>query len=310
MSEPGIAVNPASTISAAEWVKSIQHSEHIPDYLKQGIKAKGNLIVGWAKIVQPANTIPRDWLGDLAAAFASQAWEITTAQETFEVIPDAQGFGVRRRVFPDLQKGEFGPGFWLQIGPNQRTWSPDVYAYDISYRLGGIELLFGETSSSAKVNQQAKVGERTAETRLNSKRALIIIINQVTVYGVKSAAPLASSFLPEILTMFGTAEQIPIAEHTLVYAFLHELAAHAGRMNQGKTATHGDQTVESIVTEIKEMFPKDFDTAHTLQVSAALSKAASRLGQSKPITSPSAKRRTPGPTKGPSGGARAPGPLR
>jgi hypothetical protein len=38
--------------------------------------------------------IPRDWPDDLVAAFASDNWEITTAQANFEIVKDATGFRV------------------------------------------------------------------------------------------------------------------------------------------------------------------------------------------------------------------------
>lgn len=308
MAEPGIAVNPASTISAKQWVEIIQRSAHIPDYLKRSIRARGNLIVGWAKITQPSNTIPRDWLVDLAAAFAAGTWEITSAQETFEVARDGKGFGVRRRIYPDLQEGEFGPGHWFSLGPDERIWSPDNYSFDISYRLGDVALLFGETYSSAKVNKQARTGEGSATTRLKSRRALIIIVDRVVAFDAETATPLAARFLPGLFGAFSY--RIPIAEHTLVYTFLHELAAHAGRMNQGKTALHSDDTVNAIVREIMEWFPEGVETAHTLQVAAALQTLAGRLTGPAPRVGPTAKGRIPGPLTGPSAGVHPPGPLR
>lgn len=277
MSEPSIAVNPASQIGAAEWVDILQRNPHFLDFLKWGIRAKGNLIVGPATIVQPPQTIPRDWLADLAAAFASRAWEITTAEETFEVIPDANGFGVKRRLFPDLSQGEFGPGYWFEISPTQRTWSADLRAVENAYRLGDAALLFGSTFSSVEANRRAKQGERTPITRLKSDRALIIIVNRVAVFGANQPALPLSLLRRGLMTQLASVRRIPISEDTLVYAFLHELAAHAGRMTAGKASSHGDDSVESIVAELREMFPKDVESAHTLQVSAALNAAAMAL---------------------------------
>lgn len=281
MSEPSIAVNPASQIGAAEWVDILQRNPHFLDFLKRGIRAKGNLIVGPATIVQPPQTIPRDWLADLAAAFASRAWEITTAEETFEVGADGNGFGVKRRLFPDLSKGEFGPGHWFEISPTQRTWSADLRAVEDSYRLGDSALLFGSTFSSVEANRRAKQGERTPITRLKSERALILIVNRVAVFGANQPALPFSLLRPGLMTQLAGARRIRIAEDTLVYAFLHELAAHAGRMTAGKASLHGDDTVESIVAELREMFPKDVEHAHTLQVSAALNVAAWALQRAK-----------------------------
>lgn len=310
MAERGIAVNPASRITARSWVAMIRRCEHVPEYLRRAIRATGNLIVGWSKITQPEDTIPRDWLADLSAAFGSGDWEITTAVETYELVKDTGVIKVRRRIYPDLSEGEFGPGHWFTIGPGQRRWSPDMYSFDTVYDFGQSAVEFGETFSSIKVNQQARQGERSAETRLKSGRALIIIIDRVSVYGVYMGAPSAARFRSPLQVYFASDAQIAIAEPTLAYTFLHELAAHAGRMNGGKSSLHGDDTVESIVNEMLEMFPRDVQSAHTNQVSEALVQAARNmhLSESGPSSIPSSNARIPGPVNGPSGGARVPGP--
>lgn len=309
MAEQGIAVNAGSKIGAADWVAMIKRSEQVPEFLQKGIKAKGDLIVGWSEIRQPSNTIPRDWLADLATAFASGEWEITTAIETFEVTQDSSGFRVRRRISPDLRKGDFGPGYWFQTGPNQREWSPDNYSFDKTYELGNMAFEFGETFSSERVNKQAREGDRSAETRLQSKRALIIVVNRAVVVGAKPASPGSLAPQGSLASVAGPLE-FDLPEPTLIYALLHELAAHAGRMNQGKTSLHRDEKVESIVAEIEEMFPKDVESAHTQRVSKALEEVAQRLKEQQTSVSPAAKGRTPGPVHGSSSGVRPPGPLR
>jgi hypothetical protein len=310
MAEQGIAVNSASQIGAAKWVEIIKRCEHVPEYLRRGIGTKGNLIVGWSRIVQPKDTIPRDWVDDLAAASASNEWEITTAHETYELERHASQIKVRRRIYPDLGKGEYGPGYWFTTGPNQREWSPDMYSFDKTYDFGQSAMEFGETFSSERVNKQARKGEQSAETRLKSGRALIIVINRASVYGVRPASRLATRFLPPLVVYFASAEQLPMAEPTLVNVLLHELAAHAGRMNAGKTTHHGAAGVESNVNEIDQMFPDDVLHGHTRQVSDALALAARNLDHAAPSVKAAANGRTPGPVNGSSGGARAPGPIR
>ena len=271
-----VTINPASKITAAQWVAMIQRSQHIPQYLKQGIKANNNVIVGPTRIKQPANTIPRDWPDDLAAAFASRDWEMTTAEETFIVIKDATGFHVRQRIFLDLQKSKFGPGLWITTGPNQREWMPDNRSFDKSYNVGEIALTFGETFSS--------------RARLQSGRQLIMIINRVTVYGVKPGA-LLSSWFPAGAQYFETARNFVMPESRLLSTFLHELAAHAGRMDQGKDADHGNKTVELHVEDIEKLFPVD----QTLDlIVGAVHEAHRRLQD---VDSRIRPRRTPGPLR-------------
>lgn len=119
-----VTVNPASRITASQWVTMIQKSEHIPPHIRKHFKATGHLITGPRKIEQPAKTIPREWPDDLVAAFDSQEWEITTASATFQVVKETAGFSVKRKLSIDLQTGERGPGIWFKAGPNQREWSP------------------------------------------------------------------------------------------------------------------------------------------------------------------------------------------
>jgi hypothetical protein len=274
---PNVTVNSASQITAAQWAKLLQDSPHVPDLVKRGISAKGNTINGSGKISQPKDKIPVGWIDDLAAAFASEAWEITTAHETFEVVAQSREPEVRRRVVPDLGQREFGPGYWLTVGPGQREWSPDTRYIHSTYKVGDIALLLGETFSSARVNTQAKEDERTPETRLSSGRALIILVNRVTVYGVKSFTGLAARFVPELLKDVGLSEEIPISSIALIYSFLHELAAHAGRMNQGKASLHGVPLVEEGVEQIKALFPVDPEGIHMPETADAVRAAAMRL---------------------------------
>ena len=305
MADPNITINPTSEITAGQWVEMIKRSPHVPQYVKQDLKAKGNTIGGPAKIRQPANTIPREWPDDLAAAFASRHWEITTAQETFALVEKGTEIHVQRRFLLGLQSGEFGPGHWLTTGPNQREWSPDNRDLVASFPLSAVEFLFGATFSSEEVNKHVKKGERSAATRLTSQRALIIIVNKVTVIGVPPTH-FFTSWFPGLAELAVTSRQFTVPEDKLVASFLHEVGAHAGRMSQGKGANHGDPIVESNVTEIEEMFPKD--PTLNRQVAAALAEAEGRLKEVR--LRASAKGRVPGPLQGASAKGRVPGPLR
>jgi hypothetical protein len=281
-----ITVNPASRISAAQWIAMFQRSQDVPDYLRLNIRANGNVITGPTRVRQPANTIPKDWPDDLAAAFAAQNWEITTAAETFVVEKDPTGFQVRRRIAIDLQQNEFGPGVWLNTGPQQRTWMPDRQTLDTTFKVGAIGLEYGETFSSP--------------TRLRSKRHLAIVVDRVVVYGVKPGA-LVSSWFPTFSRYFETSREFKMPESRLLSTFLHELAAHAGRMEQGKDADHGNKFVEADVADILKLFPED----QTLEsVAAAVHEAESRL---KDLEASVRGGRSPAPTSGAATGARRPG---
>lgn len=279
-----VTVNPASKITAAQWVAMIKKNPGIPDFVRKGFKARGNVIT--ATIKQPALTTPKIWTYDLVAAYDADEWEITTARATFEIVQDPDGVHVRRRIFLDLQAGEFGPGLWLKTGPGTRSWAPDNRTLNESYKVGEIALEFGETF--------------TSQVRLKSRRPrLIIIVNVITVFGVVPSAFLSRWFpLEEFLV---TSRQFNVPETRLLSSFLHELAAHAGRIAQNRNADHKNPQVEADVEDIERLFPEDttlMDVAH------AVREAANRLKELEVANKRVKNARIPGP------GARTPGPLR
>src|SRR5215470_6648779 len=147
MAKPDVTVNPASQITASQWVTMIRQNPYVPQEIKQNIEVGNNAIVGPATIKKPAGTIS-DWRNDFAAAFRFRHWEVTTAQENFTLIKEGAEFRVLREIVFDLQKGEVEPGLWLTTGPNQRQWMPDTRGVVQKFKLGAIGLLFGETYSS------------------------------------------------------------------------------------------------------------------------------------------------------------------
>lgn len=304
MSEPHITVNPASEITAAQWVAMIKRNPHVPEEIKGGLLAKGNTIVALPTIKKRPGTIS-DWPDDFAAAFKSKHWEITTAQEDFEVVKVGTDFRIKRRILFNLQKEEFEPGSWIKTGPDQQEWSPQTSAVFKTFKRGQDqdEITYGETFASEEVNKHVKKGERAFEVRLKSKKALVIIVNRFTVNGVKPSAPISSWF--PFLELFATSREFMTPEDQLLETFLHELAAHAGRMSQGKESLHGNGIVEDNASTIKELFPASPTTS---KINSALVEAeghlrdielkASSPGRSLgPVQGTSAKKRLPGPLK-------------
>lgn len=305
----GIAVNPASQITARQWAAMLTHSPFVPNYIRKKIGSKGNLITGPIKITQPTNEIPKDWPDGLAAVFDSALWEVTTAQCTFKLMKQGSSFKVSRRIQPDLQKGEFGPGNWINafdsLGNPQKEWSPDNRSFFKTYELGSIALEFGETFSSDAVNKLAQPGDAAAIARLVDNRALIIIVNRVAIHGVKPT-PLAAQFTPVLLSTFPWTRTIAIPETRLLSTFLHELSVHAGRMNLGRPSNHGVKEVEWGVKEIDELFPED-DTVEV--VAKMLREVEAYMNEKEHEHRKGAvKGRSPGPLNGPAAGARQPGP--
>jgi RHS repeat-associated protein len=251
-----ITVNPASQIKASEWVNMIKKSPDIPEYIKKDIKNKDNTITGPKKINQPKDTIPREWLSDLPFAFSSNDFEITTGQVNYELTITLSGIQITSRIVPDLQKGEFGPGNWIVVGKNekgikQKEWLPNNAFLTDKYSsvAAAKKVTHGITLSSEEVNKLVKTGEEGVETRLKSKRALIIIVNRFNVTSIFHSWEVS-----------GSSVQLKVEVHELLNSFLHELGLHAGRKVQGKSAGHdlggldiGEVGIGKL--DIDDMFP-------------------------------------------------------
>jgi hypothetical protein len=109
----GIAVHQKSQISAQDWVKKINDSDDIPDYFKEQIKSKGNVIyvTNPNKFKVPINVISKDWLADWLSAFNAEEWEMTTGCLDYSVKKgDSAGPLITVVHNPDLN-GEIIDGF-------------------------------------------------------------------------------------------------------------------------------------------------------------------------------------------------------
>jgi hypothetical protein len=109
----GIAVHQKSQISAQDWVKKINDSDDIPDYFKEQIKSKGNVIyvTNPNKFKVPTNVISKDWLADWLSAFNAEEWEMTTGCLDYSVKKgDSAGSLITVVHNPDLN-GEVIDGF-------------------------------------------------------------------------------------------------------------------------------------------------------------------------------------------------------
>src|SRR5262249_17789853 len=120
-------------------------------------------------------------------------------------------------LVPDLAQGE-------QLGGlSQRLISTTYTDYT------KVALDFGSTFE--KFDRKTSTG-----ADLNSKRALVIVANRV------------------ILKLGTTVQQGTISDATMVETLIHEIAAHAGRISQGLSNTHGDPTVERRAQEVHDEF--------------------------------------------------------
>ena len=110
----GITVHQQSQISAQEWVKKINDSDDVPDYFKEQIKSKGNVIyvTNPKQFKVPTNVISKDWLDDWLSAFTVEEWEMTTGCLNISVKKgDSSGPLITIAHNPDLSSGETIDGF-------------------------------------------------------------------------------------------------------------------------------------------------------------------------------------------------------
>jgi hypothetical protein len=110
----GITVHQKSQISAQAWVKKINDSDDVPDYFKEQIKSRGNVIhlTNPKKFKVPTNVIPKDWLPDWLPAFSVEEWEMTTGCLEISVKKDDSAGPLITVVHnPDLSSGETIDGF-------------------------------------------------------------------------------------------------------------------------------------------------------------------------------------------------------
>ena len=291
MSQPGVAVNPASKISAKQWAALIQRNPHVPAAVRSHVRARGALVTGPTAIAQPKDIIPLDWPEDLAAVFASTDWEITTAEERFELLQGGKALQVSRTIRLDLQSGEDGPGFLVKAGPGETFWSPDARPLNETYDFGNAAVLFGETFSNAAVDRKARKDEASVKTQLASGRALIFVVNRFVVRGVR---PRPDGVRPAATGApgFQTQRTIVTSDDDLVLTFLHELAMHAGRMLLGKVALHDHPQLEESLAIVEGFFGKTRTQGEVLE---ALREAERQLREVEGGINPGAGARVPGP---------------
>jgi len=216
-----ITVHAKSQITAAEWVKKIKSSDHVPQHFQDPLRARRNriLLTNPLKFRIPSDVLPRDWTTDWLSVFVADGnpdnkdWEMSTGCLDIKV---RKAIKTKDRITvvhnPDLSQGESVSGF--------TKFTMTAKARDVS------ELAF------------EKGNTLPTGVKLKSKRKFIAIANRVA------------------LDLDGKTEKLKFTDDELVETWFHELAAHAGRNAQGLIDTHGDNTVDGHAREIRDMFPK------------------------------------------------------
>jgi hypothetical protein len=231
----GITVNPKSEITGPKWIKIIQSSNDIPDYYKK-IYWRRNRITVKKRFEIPSGVIRKIWETDFLSGFVG-GWEISTHHldvkaETLDEMIKRQrkraGKLLREiaiKFIPHLSEGEkLGTLVRVKLSGNKLSNKKELHVTD------------GWTIPSGKPSKPGNI--LRAGVSLKSGRGLISVCTRINLkVGLK-------------ITKF------KYNDSELLETFFHEIACHAGRINQGVPDTHGNTRVDTSAADIHSMFPK------------------------------------------------------
>jgi hypothetical protein len=228
---PHILIHRSSTLSAETLLRMIKGNKNFPGFLKPHLSVAGNRIQMRPKApATPPDTFST-YLQPFHHAFVAREWELTTADSTISIQLKADEALVLKNgqptreyiqpITPHLAKGEL-IGEWFESSPGERSFTPwRIEQHDRTRSM----VIFGWTLGKHLTSE------------LRSKRGLIILVSRMRVIDSQGRT---HHFIP--------------TDDEIVETFMHEIAAHAGLMSQGKPGTHGTQPTEFIADEIARFF--------------------------------------------------------
>jgi hypothetical protein len=196
----------------------VGRSKKFPKFLKRDLRRRGVFLTMPEKFTQPRDAIA-SFLPPLHSAFLDDTWQISTAGSTIDVATKGGLPVFEQRVIPDLHKDE-RLGHLAKIDANTTTFTVDP-----PLRSDVKEVIFGWTVPPGSTQG------------LKSKRALVVVVNRITVTNQQGQVRV---FVPH--------------EDTILESMLHELAVHAGRIVTGLDDSHGNPTVDELGREIGGYF--------------------------------------------------------
>jgi hypothetical protein len=217
---PRVLVHPKSRLTAARLIVMVKRSKKFPNFLKGDLRSQGAFLTMPETFTQPRDAIA-SFLAPLHSAFLADSWQLSTASSTIDVTLK-DGLPVfEQRVTPDLHNDE-ELGQRVRVGANETMFSADA-----PLRSDEREVIYGWTIPPSSTQE------------LKSKRALVVIVNRISVTNPQRQARV---FIPD--------------EDAILSSMLHELAVHAGRIVMGLDDSHKNPTVDELAREIGGYFSK------------------------------------------------------
>jgi hypothetical protein len=197
-------------------------SQEFPGFVRKALRARSNRLEWPRKMPRkPAGTFSL-FLEPFHYAFTERGWQLTTAHSTIHAKRDVGGIAIKQFLTPHLSKGEH-LGSRSRTGPDEETFTPLFLEQQDPTK---VEVIFGWTVDKSHTRE------------LNVKRGIIVLVTKITVTDLAE----------------GKKHQFRPGDNEILEAFVHEVAAHAGRISQGLAAEHPIRAVEDIAEEVAMFF--------------------------------------------------------
>lgn len=168
----------------------------------------------------------QEWISDLLAV--DDDWEITTAR--LVIVVDYQSI-MGQKLEPHLQFNEKRGKISDDVG---------LMLFTVDVHGEGEGMMLGKTVPNFRLSDRKSM---TEIVRLKSKRGLSMIVTEIV---IKKGDKV-------------TVDPIKVSNSILAKNLVHELAAHAGLISQGKKAHHGDTRVDRNTKQIEKLFKSKTD---------------------------------------------------
>ena len=245
-----VTVRNGSKLSASDLVSRLKSSRKLPAWLKSHLAAKGSQIQLSGQVTPPSDQIV-EFVEDFERAIAAGDWTVTTGTSKIEVTLDSNNQQKwTQRIIPDLAGGEH-IGDWVKMGPGDKEFSPR----SIFLTTPGVQ--YGQTM--------------VTQTSISQSDQKMVIL--VTGFEVTNPKGKTRKFKPDA--------------DALAEAFLHELSAHAGELEAGRSGDHGTPRVDRLADEIGGLFRPTVSgdlqpSKLTQQIFAFVGPAPAQAGQAAP----------------------------
>ena len=234
----GLTFAPTSKLQAKDVNHMIQVNPHIPPWLKKAFDVVNNKLI-MRNIRNASDPVLPDWVISMMTAIQSDQWHVTTSS-TVRDHTTGGSFSFKNVDFEPQDK----PGVRISYpnpkgvgGPWQEKWSErslEIPKAESSIDLGATVPLEDYVGASGKKYSGSSMRRDGTSTR--GKRGLIVVVNRAD----DKTDP--------------TSKETGLDPDIILEALFHELAAHGGRINEGREEGENDPEVQPMVQAIKSFF--------------------------------------------------------